>query len=503
MSDCRDTRDLLSPYLEGELSPEERVKVEGHLGECGDCRMDLDLLRRTVVALKGLPDLPPPAGILHGVREGLEPVPWHRRLFGGGRNPLRAGIPLGAVATVLVAFGIFLLTERFPDLGRPPSDLEVTPPPVRTGTAPPPPEVPLTAPAPERGMLPQERVDELPESDLKTNTAETRETPEAGAIVGGKEADEAPESLGASGARGPVVEGKAEVSEEKQVVRMVPVEPPTPPPTAIASEDKDTATPAGLDREVPAPPRIPSRTELAVEPAKVPTEEPAAATPTAKKARTAEGPAEKDARREVPTSVGESNLEVRGFADDRLEQPPALEQEIPPARRVEAERKRAAPAVSPPGVREKQVTEATRQAAPPAGEGAFYKALVPAGGREDARDATLEGTTEVLTIVSLDGNEMAQLRDTLRDSGGRILEMQTLDAYSSQQVALPYQDRIPPSQAISRGWQIRALVPAENVEHFVSSLEKGSRMQLLHRSTEPPLWPSDPGAQNIQINLVR
>lgn len=497
MSGCKETRDLLSPYLEGELTPEERAGVESHLGECEDCRIDLDLLRRTVVALKGLPDLPPPAGILHGVRERMEPVPWHRRLFGRGRSPFRAGIPLGAAATVLVAFGIFLLTERYPDLSKPPADLSVPPAPVRT-TVPPPREEPGTA-------------KEAPVAEIRSaeRAEEAAAVPEPPAAVSPKPPPEKKlEAEAVSPA--PMVPSMTEEKGSPSPVSRVDRDTVSPPPPPRTKADALTAAakPAG-----PAPVSAPARGERN---AGMPADEllepvPSPAPPSATFAEKAARP-----------PIGESKSETMGFADDRATPGGPLGQEIPSPPPYEAEREALPPTPSPSRAREGRPSAPLRKAAPPAGEGSFYKSLLPTDGKdalrasgaaetgqrietseEFARGPSPQGTTEVLTIVSLDGDEMSQLRETLKQSGGRILEMQTLDAYSSQQVALPFRDRIAPSQVISRGWQIRAVVPAEKVEDFVSSLEQGKRMQLLHRKTEPPLWPADPGVQNIQINLVR
>ena len=44
--DCRKINALLSAYLDGECSPEERRKVEEHLRRCPGCRSELELLRR-------------------------------------------------------------------------------------------------------------------------------------------------------------------------------------------------------------------------------------------------------------------------------------------------------------------------------------------------------------------------------------------------------------------------------------------------------------------------
>ena len=101
---CRDVRADLSAYLDGELNAGLTSETRVHLESCAECRFELELLRRTVSALRGLPDLPPPAAILAGVRAHMRPEPWYRRLLDGRRWPL--GVPIGALATVLVVVGI-------------------------------------------------------------------------------------------------------------------------------------------------------------------------------------------------------------------------------------------------------------------------------------------------------------------------------------------------------------------------------------------------------------
>jgi anti-sigma factor RsiW len=55
----------MSDYLDGELTPENRTRMERHLGECQDCRRLLAGLRRIV---QGLHFLPPPGAGVHGAR---------------------------------------------------------------------------------------------------------------------------------------------------------------------------------------------------------------------------------------------------------------------------------------------------------------------------------------------------------------------------------------------------------------------------------------------------
>jgi anti-sigma factor RsiW len=51
----------MSDYLDGELAPEGRTRMERHLSECAQCRRLLAELRRTVDGLHGLS--PPSAGM--------------------------------------------------------------------------------------------------------------------------------------------------------------------------------------------------------------------------------------------------------------------------------------------------------------------------------------------------------------------------------------------------------------------------------------------------------
>jgi len=55
----------MSDYLDGELTPGSRTRMEHHLGECRECRRLLAGLRRI---LHGLHSLPPPAGGVDAVQ---------------------------------------------------------------------------------------------------------------------------------------------------------------------------------------------------------------------------------------------------------------------------------------------------------------------------------------------------------------------------------------------------------------------------------------------------
>jgi hypothetical protein len=98
----------LSAYLEADLAPGERARIEEHLAGCPECRREYLELRHTVDLLRGLPEPEPPldlAGrVIARLREG-EGRP-------GGVAKVRAGISriadlpwLRPVAAVALALG--------------------------------------------------------------------------------------------------------------------------------------------------------------------------------------------------------------------------------------------------------------------------------------------------------------------------------------------------------------------------------------------------------------
>ena len=52
---CRELVELVTDYLEGALSEEERLRFEEHIGLCNGCRIYLDQMRQTISWLGYLP----------------------------------------------------------------------------------------------------------------------------------------------------------------------------------------------------------------------------------------------------------------------------------------------------------------------------------------------------------------------------------------------------------------------------------------------------------------
>lgn len=99
---------LLGDYLDRELSPAEKGRVESHLGECAGCRAELDELKSLSNVIGGLPRAALPVGFM----DRLE-----RRRKGIGRVPAAASwrLPVGARAVGVAFAGIlaaFVVYDR-------------------------------------------------------------------------------------------------------------------------------------------------------------------------------------------------------------------------------------------------------------------------------------------------------------------------------------------------------------------------------------------------------
>jgi predicted anti-sigma-YlaC factor YlaD len=55
---CRELVELVTPYLENVLPPDERALVDRHLDECDGCRTYLEQMRMTIRAIGHIPEEP-------------------------------------------------------------------------------------------------------------------------------------------------------------------------------------------------------------------------------------------------------------------------------------------------------------------------------------------------------------------------------------------------------------------------------------------------------------
>ncbi len=98
MMDCKNLREVLDLYVDGELSPEATVQAEAHLGECHACRRAADRLQGLRQAVKAaVSQYQPGPQLADRVRQSTL-LPWHRR-------PAWA-LAVAAAALVIVASAV-------------------------------------------------------------------------------------------------------------------------------------------------------------------------------------------------------------------------------------------------------------------------------------------------------------------------------------------------------------------------------------------------------------
>ena len=102
---CEDIEELLSPYLEDELSREDRRAVEEHLKSCESCSLLLSSLQETTEFLVSLPEL----GVSDGLRDRLYAIPEKKRKFKLGLDFfLRPSLqPVLAAITIVLTLASF------------------------------------------------------------------------------------------------------------------------------------------------------------------------------------------------------------------------------------------------------------------------------------------------------------------------------------------------------------------------------------------------------------
>ena len=113
-SEHQRVEEMLSAYLDGELSPKEQTRVEKHLARCADCAQNLHTLRQTVALLGQLPPVAVPrAFAIHPVEAAQRPSLFQTRQ---AYVYLRAATALATILLAVVVAGDAFLTGLAPHL---------------------------------------------------------------------------------------------------------------------------------------------------------------------------------------------------------------------------------------------------------------------------------------------------------------------------------------------------------------------------------------------------
>ena len=69
---CRELVEVITDYLEDQLSPDDRARFEAHLAECSACRLYLEQFRVTIRVLGRLPEESLSADTRHGIEAAFQ-----------------------------------------------------------------------------------------------------------------------------------------------------------------------------------------------------------------------------------------------------------------------------------------------------------------------------------------------------------------------------------------------------------------------------------------------
>jgi hypothetical protein len=111
--ECTRTQDMLSSYLDGDLSVREQEEIAGHIRQCSRCAEEERALRETLSLLRNLPAETAPPELLKGVRLRIAEktaVPLWKKMF----LPAHIKIPLEAAAVLLVFLLVYGIQKEMP-----------------------------------------------------------------------------------------------------------------------------------------------------------------------------------------------------------------------------------------------------------------------------------------------------------------------------------------------------------------------------------------------------
>jgi len=126
---CDLARDLVEPYVDGDLEPAEAERLRAHLESCRACSAELALAQRIQTELRALPQLDCPPEIVERVRrEGAQTaqiLPFRSPVRTGAGLPFRSARIVAAAAVLALAVGGGALFIRSQQQPRQPSAAEV------------------------------------------------------------------------------------------------------------------------------------------------------------------------------------------------------------------------------------------------------------------------------------------------------------------------------------------------------------------------------------------
>ncbi len=111
--DHNTVRHILSEYIDGEASANEKAEIEAHLKTCRHCRDALEELRKAIDQIKLIEEAEPLAWMTQGItREVHAGAEKKKRLFQKSFHPISAKLPILAAAVLILAVILFYIYQN-------------------------------------------------------------------------------------------------------------------------------------------------------------------------------------------------------------------------------------------------------------------------------------------------------------------------------------------------------------------------------------------------------
>lgn len=111
---CRRVVNLISAYIDGELTGEEMLEIRRHLSHCDECREEYESIRHTKMALANLKTTEPQRDLAKVIMIQLDDtlVPKHQKVINGivgfmqsKLSPVAAALAISGAALVILTAG--------------------------------------------------------------------------------------------------------------------------------------------------------------------------------------------------------------------------------------------------------------------------------------------------------------------------------------------------------------------------------------------------------------
>ncbi|MEZ7979982.1 MAG: zf-HC2 domain-containing protein [Myxococcota bacterium] len=112
---CKQVKNHLPDYLEGDLSLDDRASVDEHIGQCADCAIEVHEMEETILLLRGLPEPETPpmiaANVMRRIRSGEADPGFWARVGRGFASVFEPSFVLPASAMAVAALAVVTLQD--------------------------------------------------------------------------------------------------------------------------------------------------------------------------------------------------------------------------------------------------------------------------------------------------------------------------------------------------------------------------------------------------------